>query len=325
LVNNSACSDASGLIANRFVTAPSNEACVAYVGSGTITGHVYLTGWRDGVSRNMTYGVADILVALYEAYDSNNQPYRDDVITSTLPTPLAYALTDAAGMYKFRGLSQNPNRYLVKIQRDALLAATPRSSGHFLTDNVYSHSTYPAYYPADPARFHGFARLATSPDFHLIFDDENKPEYLRHYSSQVFEGNAKLPQYWSFVTESLRTTYPINPVLLAGYQAYVTSRLGSCSNYLAPVTRFPVPNSHARASFEIQLKALAYNLASGRGPFEPYRLVAEWVLEFGRHTYCNYDSAAAQDIALAENWAKLMNSADDDDRPSPKPIIPSPL
>jgi len=144
-------------------------------------------------------------------------------------------------------------------------------------------------------------------DIPLLLDDAQTPVYNRPAANDGlgFEGNSKTVSYWRFQTSSNHGRGDFSASELLALSAQANTLLGCASG-----TSFTSSDS----DLDSNLVAAAYNLASGRGIFDPYTELQNWFFNFAVYIQCQGGSASATDLNLATEFLTFINGASDLDR-----------
>jgi hypothetical protein len=271
---------------------------VSYPSStASITGQVRVAGVM-GSSVSLALGLRGALVALV-----TDVSYTDSLRSecSSYGTPLQMTLTDADGNFAFSGLSAGQS-YQVAVLQDGFFRVTNRAPSAFLTA-----SSGPTDILSQPL---GCPQNTTAPstvNFDFYVNPVANPSYARSASDTGFEGDSLPVAVWSYCIN-----YPAACTAMSKHQLTVAKFSGS---YLIGASCFnSLSFSPSATTLQQSLLAATYNVASGRGIFQPYDAVQWWFLEFAKAVVCDTPTPDSASTDLATTLLGYINGATDLDR-----------
>jgi len=191
---------------------------------------------------------------------------------------------------------------VVSVVPDAFFLEATRSASRFLRADRLIVAGEPHY---------GCPHSAGSGPIDMAFylDDVEEPSYQRRESASGFEGNSLPVSVWQYCDLPVSGPCPevgaMFPLVATGVNTLLLPPSGC-----AAATDFTTLPSGA---LQNNLRAAAFNIASGRGIFAPYRQVQDWYFAFAKAMYCS-GSTVSSDQDLALSLLHNINSATDLDR-----------
>jgi len=268
--------------------------------SSSISGNVVIAGF-SGLSVPLSIPIPGAIVALVTGvtYRDNlaDECNLDQLVTTQL------TMTDGDGAFTFNGLN-NGQVYQIAVLDDGFFRQTMRSPSLFLqaspnSVNIFSPLGCPLNVTA--------ASSGVTIDYYV--NSQTAPSYQRSASDTGFEGDSLPVNVWAWCVNN-----PGACTAMSRHQLKVASISGryvidsNCFDSLA----FNSSYSHLQHS----LLAATYNVASGRGIFQPYDTVQAWFLKFAETVVCPPASVTpdAASVSLAQTLLNYINSATDLDR-----------
>jgi len=273
----------------------------AAFGSGSsISGRVLIAGF-SGSSIPLSIGLPGAVVALVTGVQ-----YRDNLADECNVdhiVPVQLTLTDSDGAFDFQGLTTG-QVYQVAVLDDGFFRPSQRAPNKFLQSMPNSVNLFSPL---------GCPLNVTSPSSTVEIDYyvnwQVAPYYNRKVTETGFEGDSLPANVWAFCVNnpgacSAMSHHQLKVATISG--RYVID--ASCFDQLA----FNSTNSALQQS----LLAATYNVASGRGIFQPYDVVQAWFLKFAETVVCPPVSVVpdSSSLSLAQVLLNFINAATDLDR-----------
>jgi len=193
---------------------------------------------------------------------------------------LRVTLTALDGTYHFHDMPTPLTSLRLMMLQDGILRPVLRSSGNWLRVNQYDI--------LGENDVVGVAHNVSSPIFNMLIDEEQQPVYNRALSYNSFQGDAKPLAWWRFMMSNLGELEDnLSQTDFNTWNSAAVSLL-SCSASIS-----------SSSPLEANLKAAALNEVSGRGIFEPYRMLQGWMIQYAEHIFCaGISNASDQSVAM---------------------------
>jgi hypothetical protein len=251
------------------------------------SGHVYVIGALAAGAdiRNATYPLKDVVVLLLHI-DGNTE------------TVLASVMTNQLGEYQFQGWDNSENKLHVVLSTTDGFLRGGRSSSQFLTPTTVNVASPWKWGPPQAA-------VPSNGDFGLLINGAAKPTYNRPLAAEGFQGNSHPESYWRHQYASYNSKPEFSSAQLDAWRLLADELAGCVS------TANGGGFASGQGQFPSRLRAAALNLASGRGPFEPYDEAGRIMLAIANHMCRLSLPLNDADQIEASKFVDLINAADD--------------